>query len=183
MSLMETPPAEIGWKAADFNLPGVDGKTYNLVNSRGKNGLLVMFICNHCPYVKAVMDKILRDTAELKQHGINTIAISSNDVVQYPDDDFEHMKILATEKNFSFPYVFDESQEVARAYDAVCTPEFYGFNADLTLQYRGRIDESKREGVPAAKRELFEAMIEVAQTGKTTVKQYNSIGCNIKWAV
>lgn len=182
MALMETPPAEIGWKAADFNLPGVDGKTYNLANARGENGMLVVFMCNHCPYVKAVLDKIIRDAAELKKHGINTIAISSNDVVQYPDDSFENMKKLATEKNLPFPYVYDESQSVAKSYDAVCTPDFYGFNNNMELQYRGRIDESKRETVEGAKRELFGAMVEVAKTGKATVKQYNSIGCNIKWA-
>ena len=181
MALMETPPAEIGWEAVDFNLTGTDGKTYNLSNSKGENGLLVMFICNHCPYVKAVLDKIIRDTAELKQYGINSIGIMSNDTVNYPDDSFENMKKLAEEKKFPFPYVIDETQSVAKIYNAVCTPDFYGFNGELELQYRGRIDESGLTSEPGAQRELFEDMVEISEHGKTTIKQYNSIGCSIKW--
>lgn len=183
MALMETPPAQTGWKAENFYLPGVDGKYYDLEKAKGENGLVVMFICNHCPYVKAVLDRIIRDVAELKKHGINAIGIMSNDSKAYPDDSFENMKKLAAEKNFPFPYVIDENQKVAKAYDAVCTPDFFGFNSKLELQYRGRLDESKREAAaPTAKRELFEAMVEIARTGKTSAKQFNSMGCNIKWA-
>ncbi len=170
MALMETPPAEIDWKAKDFNLAGVDGKSYNLANARGENGLLVMFICNHCPYVQRVLDKIIETAAELKKQGIGTIGIMSNDVNNYPDDSFENMKKLAAAKNFPFAYVIDEDQNVAREYDAVCTPDFYGFDKDLKLQYRGRVDE------------LLSAMVEVAKAGKVSTKQHNSMGCNIKWA-
>src|SRR5688572_4795122 len=131
MALMETPPAEIGWQAKDFKLPGVDGKTYDIAAARGESGLLVMFICNHCPYVQRVLDKIIETATELKKHGIGTIAISSNDVVEYPQDNFENMKKLAAEKKFLFPYVIDETQQVAKTYDAVCTPDFFGFDRDL----------------------------------------------------
>jgi peroxiredoxin len=183
MVALETPPVETGWKAPDFNLLGVDGEYYNLEKTKGPNGLVVMFICNHCPYVKAIVDRVIRDTAELKSHGVNSIAIMSNDVVAYPDDSFENMTKLAQEKNFSFPYVIDETQSIAKAYGAVCTPDFFGFNSKLELQYRGRLDESRREAASlSAKRELFEAMVEIAKTGTTTVKQFNSMGCNIKWA-
>ena len=182
MVALETPPASIGWQAPDFSLKGVDGKIYNLENAKGENGLVVMFICNHCPYVKAILDKIIRDAAELRPYGVNFIAINSNDTKQYPDDSFDNMQRLSAEKSFPFPYVIDETQEVAKKYDAVCTPDFFGFNSKLELQYRGRLDESRKDMVPNAKRELFEAMLEVAKTGKTSVKQYNSIGCNIKWA-
>lgn len=170
MALMETPPAEIGWQAKDFKLPGVDGKTYDIASSRGENGLLVMFICNHCPYVQRVLDKIIQTSAELKKQGIGVIAISTNDVSAYPDDSFENMKKLSAAKNFPFPYAYDETQNTAKAYDAVCTPDFFGFDKDMKLQYRGRVDE------------LLAAMTEVAKTGKVSGKQYNSMGCNIKWA-
>ena len=161
MALMETPQVEIGFKAPDFSLKGTDGKIHTLENSRGENGLLVMFICNHCPYVKAVLDRIIRDTAELKEYGINSIGIMSNDATQYPDDSFENMVKLAQERSFSFPYVIDENQSIAKTYGAVCTPDFFGFNSKLELQYRGRLDESRREPAsPSVKRELFEAMAE-----------------------
>ena len=182
MVALQTPPAEIGWRARDFELKGVDGNIYDLNKARGAKGLLVMFICNHCPFVQAVMDKIIRDVSELKKHGINAIAIMSNDTNTYPDDSFENMKKLAAEKNFPFPYVIDESQEVAKAYGAVCTPDFFGFNSNLELQYRGRLDESRMENVPDAERDLYEAMKEIAEKGKTSRPQYNSIGCSIKWA-
>jgi peroxiredoxin len=171
-----------GWKAPSFTLPGVDGKTYSLDELRGPKGTLVMFICNHCPYVKAVIDRIVRDVNELRPLGINAVAISSNDAVHYPDDSFDNMKRFAATHRFSFPYLYDESQEIARAYDAVCTPEFFGFNADLELQYRGRLDESRKEAAPAdARRDLFEAMKQVALTGKGPREQIPSIGCSIKW--
>lgn len=178
----ETPICNFGWKAPPFTLPGVDGKTYSLDDLRGENGTLVMFICNHCPYVKAVIDRVVRDAKELEAYGINTVAISSNDAIHYPDDSFDNMKRFAKEHGFPFPYLYDESQEVARAYDAVCTPDFFGFNNRLELQYRGRLDASRKEAGPAdARRELFEAMREVANTGQGPRQQTPSMGCAIKW--
>ena len=177
-----TPICNFGWKAPSFSLPGVDGKTYSLDGLKGENGTLVMFICNHCPYVKAVIDRIVRDANELKRYGINTMTISSNDAAHYPEDSFDNMKRFAKEHGFTFPYLYDESQEVARAYDAVCTPDFFGFNGKLELQYRGRLDASRKEAGPAdARRELFEAMREVAETGKGPREQTASMGCSIKW--
>jgi peroxiredoxin len=177
-----TPICDFGWKAPSFTLPGVDGKTYSLESLRGKNGTLVMFICNHCPYVKAVTARIVRDVGELKGLGVSAVAISSNDAISYPDDSFDNMKRFATERGFNFPYLYDESQGVARAYDAVCTPDFFGFNDKLELQYRGRIDASGRDpSPPGARRELFEAMKLIAETGQGPRDQTASIGCSIKW--
>ena len=178
----QTPICNFGWKAPSFSLPGVDGKTHSLVDLRGKNGTLVVFICNHCPYVKAVIDRVVRDANELKRYGINTVAISSNDVAHYPEDSFDNMKRFAKEHGFTFPYLYDESQEVARRYDAVCTPDFFGFNGKLELQYRGRLDASRKEAGPTdARRELFEAMKQVAETGTGPREQTASMGCSIKW--
>jgi peroxiredoxin len=178
----ETPVCDFGWKAPDFDLPGVDGKRYNLQSARGPKGLLVMFICNHCPYVKAVRERIIRDVRELKDHGIGSIAIMSNDPTDYPEDSFENMTKVAEQYHFPFPYVIDETQAVAKAYAAVCTPDFFGFNADLELQYRGRLDVSRKEAAaPDARRDLFEAMVQVARTGKGPAGQIPSIGCSIKW--
>ena len=177
-----TPVCDFGQPAIDFALPGVDGKTWTLQECKGEKGLLVMFICNHCPYVKAIRDRIVRDTRELRQAGINTVAIMSNDPADYPEDSFENMKKVAEEFDFPFPYLLDETQEVARAYGAVCTPDFFGYNADLQLQYRGRLDESRKEAAPAdARRDLFEAMKQVAETGKGPAEQIPSMGCSIKW--
>ncbi|MGH8728425.1 MAG: thioredoxin family protein [Burkholderiales bacterium] len=181
MAALNTPVCDFGWKAADFDLPGVDGKRYTLAKARGKNGVLVMFICNHCPFVKAVREKIIRDVKELAVHGIGSIAISSNDPADYPEDSFDNMKTIAREFDYPFPYVFDESQEIAKAYGAVCTPDFFGFNANLGLQYRGRLDDSGRNSNPGAKRELYEAMLQVARTGEGPREQTPSIGCSIKW--
>jgi peroxiredoxin len=178
----QTPVCNFGWKAPGFTLPGVDGKTYSLHELRGPKGTLVMFICNHCPYVKAVIDRIVRDVNELRPLGVNAVAISSNDVEHYPEDSFDNMKRFAEAHHFSFPYLFDESQEVARAYDAVCTPDFFGFNADLELQYRGRLDESRKEAAPPhVRRDLFEAMKQIAETGQGPREQIPSMGCSIKW--
>lgn len=178
----ETPICDFGWKAPPFSLPGVDGKTHSLDELKGKNGTLVMFICNHCPYVKAVIDRAVRDAKELEALGINTVAISSNDVADYPEDSFDNMKRFAKQHGFPFPYLYDESQAVARAYDAVCTPDFFGFNGKLELQYRGRLDSSRKEaGAADARRELFEAMKEVARTGQGPRDQIPSMGCSIKW--
>jgi peroxiredoxin len=177
----ETPICNFGEPAKAFDLMGTDGKRYTLADVRGRKGLLVMFICNHCPYVKAVLDRIIRDVGELKDHGIGAIAISANDPEQYSEDSFENMKRIAAEKRFPFPYVFDETQEVARAYGAICTPDFFGYNADLELQYRGRLDASKTTPVPGAIRELYEAMVQVAETGRGPEQQIPSMGCTIKW--
>jgi len=175
------PVCDFGWKAVDFGLPGVDGGRHSLASARGTNGLLLMFICNHCPYVKAVLDRIVRDCSELAPHGIGSIAIMSNDPSVYAEDSFENMQRVARERKFAFPYVLDESQEIARKYGAACTPDFFGFNAKLELQYRGRLDASRTTAVPNARRELFEAMLGVAKTGQGPAEQVPSIGCSIKW--
>ncbi len=182
MAALQTPEVMTGWKAVDFNLPGVDGKNYSLTDVAGENGLVVMFICNHCPYVQSVIDKIVKDMADLKELGIGSIAVCSNDPAQYPEDSFENMKKLAEQKGFTFPYVSDASQEIAQAYDAVCTPDFFGFNRTMELQYRGRLDESGMQNIPGLRRDLFEAMKQVVETGSAPAEQYPSIGCSIKWA-
>ena len=181
MASLETPVCDFGWQAIDFDLLGVDGKRYNLASAKGENGLLVMFICNHCPYVKAVQDRIIRDVNELRQHGINAIAIMSNDPAEYAEDSFDNMVQVAKEFAYPFPYVWDETQAVAKRYDAVCTPDFFGFNANLELQYRGRLDASRKQAVPDAERDLFHAMVQVAQTGQGPREQFSSMGCSIKW--
>lgn len=177
-----TPVCDFGWSAPDFDLPGTDGHRHTLTSARGEKGLLVMFICNHCPYVKAVLDRIVRDARELKHQGINCIAIMSNDPAEYPEDSWENMVSLAKEMDFPFPYVLDETQAVAKAYGAVCTPDFFGFNSQLELQYRGRLDVSRKEAAaPDVPRDLFLAMRQVAETGLGPHEQIPSIGCSIKW--
>ncbi len=175
------PICDFGWKAVDFQLEGIDGKTYSLEDVRGPNGTLVMFICNHCPYVKSVISRIVSDVEALQDKGIGAIAIMANDTDNYPEDSFDNMKAFAKAHGFGFPYVIDRSQEVAKAYDAVCTPDFFGFNAGLELQYRGRLDESKTTPVPNARRELLEAMSQIAETGEGPREQIASMGCSIKW--
>lgn len=182
MASLETPVCDFGWKAVDFDLSGVDGKRYTLASVTGEKGLLVMFICNHCPYVKAIRDRIVRDVRELQKHGIGTIAIMSNDPADYPEDSFDNMMRVAEKYDFPFPYVQDETQQVARAYGAVCTPDFFGFNNRLELQYRGRLDASRKEAASSgARRDLFEGMLQVAETGRGPAEQIPSIGCSIKW--
>ena len=181
MVSLQPPICDFGWEARNFDLPNVDGKRYSLENARGKNGLLVMFICNHCPYVKSIRDRIVRDARELLQYGINSIAIMSNDPTEYVEDSFENMKTIAREFNFPFPYVWDETQQIAKDYGAVCTPDFFGFNAGLELQYRGRLDASRKEVVADAPRDLFNAMVQVALTGQGPREQIASMGCSIKW--
>jgi peroxiredoxin len=180
-TMANAPICNFGWPAVDFSLPATDGERYTLSQVEGPNGVLVMFICNHCPYVKAVIDRIVRDCAELQQHGIGSVAINANDAKNYPEDSFERMQRVAQDLRFPFPYLWDESQEVARAYDAVCTPDFFGFNADLKLQYRGRLDASRTSPVPNARRDLFEAMSQIAQSGRGPIEQIASMGCSIKW--
>lgn len=182
MVSLETPVCEFDKPAVDFALKGVDGRVWTLDDCRGERGLLVMFICNHCPYVKAVRDRIVRDARELKALGIGSVAIMSNDPADYPEDSFDNMQRVAEEFDFPFPYLWDETQEVAKAYGAVCTPDFFGYNADLGLQYRGRLDASRKEAAPPdARRDLFEAMKQVAATGRGPEEQIPSIGCSIKW--
>ena len=179
---MATPPVcDFGQRAVDFDLPGTDGQRYRLASVKGANGLLVMFICNHCPYVKAVIDRIVRDCRELQAHGIGTIAISANDPKDYPEDSFDNMKRVAQDLRFPFPYLWDESLQIARAYGGACTPDFFGYNAKLELQYRGRLDASRTTPVPDAHRDLFEAMVQVARTGAGPADQISSMGCSIKW--
>lgn len=182
MARTQTPVCDFGAAAIDFDLPGVDGRDWSLQQCAGEHGLLVAFICNHCPFVVAIRERLVRDTRELMEHGINTVAIMSNDPTDYPEDSFENMQRVATEYQFPFPYLLDDSQQVARAYGAVCTPDFFGYNRDLELQFRGRLDASGKDPASAdAPRELFEAMKQVAETGLGPLEQTPSIGCSIKW--
>lgn len=182
MAAMQQPVCDFGWKAPSFRLPDADGTIHTLDSVKGPKGLLVMFICNHCPYVRAVIDRLVDDVRELQQIGIGVIAIMANDYVHYPDDAPPKMKQFAAARGFTFPYVIDETQDMARAYGAVCTPDFFGFNADLALQYRGRLDAGRLDPVPPdAPRELLEAMRKVAETGAGPSQQSPSMGCSIKW--
>ncbi len=181
MARTETPVCDFDRPAPDFVLPGVDGRAWRLQDVRGPRGLLVMFICNHCPYVQAIRARILRDARELETLGVHAVAIMSNDPTDYPEDSFDSMKQVAAEFKFPFPYLYDETQAVAKAFGAVCTPDFFGYNADLKLQYRGRLDASRKDPVPDARRDLFEAMKLVAQTGQGPQDQIPSMGCSIKW--
>ncbi|MER9882411.1 thioredoxin family protein [Mesorhizobium sp. M0118] len=176
------PVCDFGWRAIDAVLPGVDGTSHSILSHAGPNGLVVAFICNYCPYVKAVISRIVRDANDLKAQGIGFVAINSNDADAYPDDSFDNMKRFAMTNGFTFPYLHDERQTVARAYGAVCTPDFFGLNSDLTLQYRGRLDASRRDAAsPGLRRDLFEAMKQIARTGDGPLDQIASIGCSIKW--
>lgn len=177
-----TPVCDFGASPPDFSLPGVDGKTWSLKDCAGPRGLLVMFICNHCPYVKAITHKLVRDTAELATLGVNSVAIMSNDPTDYPEDSFENMQRVSKTFSFPFPYLIDATQEVALAYGAVCTPDFFGYNGKLELQYRGRLDASGRQADEGdVRRDLFLAMKQVAETGRGPEEQVPSIGCSIKW--
>ena len=182
MVALNPPVCDFGWPAPEFSLPGVDGRRHSLESACGPKGVLVMFLCNHCPYVKAILDRLIRDCRDLKHEGVGSIAIMSNDTAAYPEDAFPQMQALAERLQFPFPYVHDETQTVARAYGAVCTPDFFGFNANLHLQYRGRLDASERNPAPPdTPRELFEAMRQIARTGQGPETQIASIGCSIKW--
>ncbi len=176
------PVCDFGWKAPDFRLPATDGHDYSLSDIAGPSGVLIMFICNHCPYVLAVMDRIVRDARDLQDLGIGVAAICSNDATAYPEDGFAQMREMARGRDFPFVYLHDADQSVARAYGAACTPDFFGFNSELGLQYRGRLDASGRAPAPAgARRELFEAMRQVAKNGEGPRDQVPSMGCSIKW--
>ena len=182
MVSLETPVCDFNQDIIDFSLPDVYGKVWTPEQCRGEKGLLVMFICNHCPYVKSIRERIVRDTRELMQLGINSVAIMSNDASEYEEDSFENMKAVAEQFDFPFPYLMDETQEVAKAYGAVCTPDFFGYNKDLKLQYRGRLDASRKEtAADDVRRDLFEAMKLVTVSGKGPEDQIPSMGCSIKW--
>ncbi len=176
----QAPQAQTGWSAPDFDLPGTDGRRHRLRDLAGSKGTVVVFMCNHCPYVKAILPRLVRDALDLAAFGVSVIGINSNDAVTYPEDSFERMVALAP--SLPFPYLHDESQGVARDYAAVCTPDFFGFDANLRLQYRGRLDASRREAAPeGALRELVEAMRLVVDAGHGPAVQHASIGCSIKW--
>lgn len=184
MVALETPVCEFGLPAVDFSLLGVDGKTWALNDCVGENGVLIMFICNHCPYVKAIIDRIVNEVSALEKYGIKSVAIMSNDPADYPEDSFDNMQRVADKHNFTFPYLIDTEQKIAQGYAAICTPDFFGYNAECQLQYRGRLDESGiKPAKPGVRRELYEAMKQIAQTGKGPVEQIPSIGCSIKWSV
>lgn len=179
---MTTPLCNFGWRAPDFALPDPDGRIHTRDGSMGANGLVVMFICNHCPYVQAVLDRLIEDVRTLASEGIGCVAINANDPDQYPQDSVDEMRKIAHQRAFPFPYLFDASQAVARAYDAVCTPDFFGFNRAGELQYRGRLDAAGKAPATAdTRRELVEAMRLVARTGRGPIEQFASIGCSIKW--
>jgi len=182
MTLMHTPVCDFGIPAPDFKLQGIDSKQWTRDDCVGENGFLVMFICNHCPYVKAIQRRLVEDVEILKQAGLGVVAIMSNDPNDYPEDSFESMQTIAAEKGYNFPYLIDETQQVAKAYGAICTPDFFGYNANMELQYRGRLDESgMQENVGNVKRDLLEAMLLVAETGQGPAEQVASMGCSIKW--
>ena len=182
MALVETPLCDFGSPAIDFALQGVDGRVWTIADCQGPKGLLVMFLSNHCPYVKAIQDRLVRDTLDLKALEVHTVAIMSNDTEDYPEDSFENMQRIALEKGYPFPYLLDDTQNIAKAFGAVCTPDFFGYNSALELQYRGRLDAFGRDPRPkAAPRELFEAMQMVSLTGQGPRQQFSSMGCSIKW--
>ena len=182
MALVATPDVQESFTAPDFSLTGIDGKTYTLNDVRGENGLVVMFICNHCPYVKGIMDRLPQDMAALQARGIGVIAIMSNDTADYPEDSFDNMRMFSLANSFSFPYVIDETQEIARKYGAVCTPDFFGFDSNLNLKYRGRLDSNGKDPYTSdARKELVEAMAEIASNGNYSGEQKPSMGCSIKW--
>ena len=180
--LLQTPICDFGKKAIPFKLKSTEGNFVSLDQVRGKNGTLIMFICNHCPYVKAITKDIIEDCNEFKKIGINSIAISSNDTVNYPEDSFENMIEFAKKNKFNFPYLIDETQEIAKKYDAVCTPDFFGYNKNLKLNYRGRIRElNDLKPVGSGESELLKSMKLIAKTQQGPKEQYPSMGCSIKW--
>ncbi len=176
----QPPVCDFGWKAPEFSLPDTDGKTWDLASLRGPRGLLIVFICNHCPYVKSIAAKLVRDGAALQEMGFGVAAICANDATSHPEDSYGKMGEFARRHGFTFPYLHDESQAVAKAYGAVCTPDFFGFNAHLELQYRGRLDASGASGADAPS-ELVPAMRRVATTGRGPAEQTACMGCSIKW--
>ena len=179
---IQTPICDFGQKAIPFELKSTDNKILSLNDIKGENGTLIMFICNHCPYVKAIIRELADDCVKLKEDGINSVAIMSNDTKNYPEDSFENMKKFSDRYNFSFPYLIDETQEIAKKYDAVCTPDFFGYNKDLKLNYRGRIRElNDLKPVGLGDSELLKSMKLIAKTQQGPKEQYPSMGCSIKW--
>jgi peroxiredoxin len=178
---MSTRSIDFGRPAADFALPGVDGKTWRLGEVRGPRGTLVMFLCNHCPYVKGAIDRIVAQAEVLRRDGVGAVAIMANDTAAYPEDGFENMKRFAAEHRFAFPYLLDESQDVARAYGAQRTPEFFGYDANLRLQYHGRLDDAGLKPVAGRPGELLAAMQRIAAGQEGPREQYPTVGCSIKW--
>lgn len=176
-----TPICDFGWKARPFSLPALDGKLHSLDDLAGERGTLIAFICNHCPYVVAVIDRLVEDIKILQAEGIGAAAIMSNDYAKYPDDSPYRMREFAQTHGFTFPYLLDEDQSVARAYDAVCTPDFFGFNSKMELQYRGRIDDARMGDPTGRKTEMLDAMRLIAKTGEGPREQIASMGCSIKW--
>ena len=182
MALLETPIAAINFQAPDFTLKNIDGTMVSFADVKGEKGTLIMFISNHCPYVKAIIDRLTTDCKVLHDEGIGCVAIMPNDTDKYPDDSFDNMKIFAQENNFTFPYLIDETQQTAKAYDAICTPDIFGFDANGILQYRGRCDSAgPKEADNNTVREMHDAMIQIAQTGTAPAQQFPSMGCSIKW--
>lgn len=181
MALTRSPAGELGWTAADFELPDLDGTLKRLASVRGANGTVIAFICNHCPYVKAVIDDFVADAEALKANGIGVAAIMPNDYRAYPDDAPDKMAAFARRHRFGFPYLLDESQRTAEAYGAVCTPDIYGFDANDRLVYRGRLSEGGKNAKPGTRRELVEAMRTLIETGQPPAAQFPSMGCSIKW--
>ena len=182
MSLTETPVCNFGEKIKNFSLHSTDEKQLTLADIQGPKGTLIMFICNHCPYVQAIMQETVEIVNEIKKLGISSVAIMSNDTLRYQEDSFDNMKLFKKKYNISFPYLFDETQEIAKSYGAVCTPDFFGYNKDGELQYRGRVRELKHlTPVMEKESELLLAMKMIASTNKGPLQQYPSMGCNIKW--
>lgn len=179
--LLDTPICDFGWKAPDFTLPDANGKMFTMSEHLGDNGLLIAFICNHCPYVKAIADRLAADTDFLMSQGINVLAVMSNDFANYPSDSPENMKLFSSKHHFLFPYLVDEQQIVAKAYDAVCTPDFFGLNKHGELQYRGRLDDARMDDATLRIPELMNAMTLIAETGSGPAEQTPSMGCSIKW--
>jgi len=179
---LKTPICDFGKSAIDFELKSTDNKIVKLNDFKGENGTLIMFICNHCPYVKAIIDDVVIDCKNLKEIGIKSLAICSNDPINYPDDSFDNMIKFSKNNDFNFPYLIDETQEIAKKYGAVCTPDFFGYNKNLELQYRGRIRELKDlKPVRTGESDLYKAMKQIAETNKGPNEQIPSMGCGIKW--
>ena len=181
MALLETPPGAIGWRVPSFELPTANGQYHNSLDAIGPKGLVIAFICNHCPYVIAIAQRMAEDFAELKSNGVGVLAVNANDYHAYPADSPENMIAFAESYNFDFPYLVDRNQEVAKAFDAVCTPDFFCLNAEGLLQYRGRLDDARMGPSAERQRELFDAMISIGSTGRGPQQQWPSMGCSIKW--
>lgn len=182
MVLLHTPEAELGKKMPDFKLPGVDNQVWDMQKCMGENGLVVMFICNHCPYVKSIQEVLVEDAIAMQKFGVNIVAIMSNDPNDYPEDSFENMQLVSKEMSYPFPYLLDETQEIAQAYGAVCTPDIFGLDKAGILRYRGRLDSAGRErSEQKLPRDLVNAMKQLVEEGQITSEQIPSMGCSIKW--